>query len=139
MFCSFFVGLAGAREKIDLVVMQNGDRLTGEIKELERGRLKLDTDYMGTVEIEWEQVARVMSPQNFEIEDKIGATYFGSLAGSPEAETIAITDPSAPGALEHESVVYLTPIGKGFWTRLRANVDLGFSFTRANRAGTIHQ
>ncbi len=113
VFWSAFAGLAGAREKIDVVVMQNGDRLTGEIKELERGRLKLDTDYMGTVEIEWEQVARLTSPQDFEIEDQIGGTYFGSLAGSPEAD-IAANLVLYPNLITAGR--YLTPSSPVDWT-----------------------
>ena len=131
---SLFFAIAEAREKIDLVLIKNGDRVTGEIKDLDRGRLKVDTGYMGVVEIEWEQVASVTSPQDFEIEDSIGETFFGPLPEPAELETIAIEDGPEQTTLERDSVIYLTPIGKNFWTRLKANVDLGFSFTRANRA-----
>ena len=35
--------------KTDVVVLRNGDRLTGEVQQLERGRLQLKTDDLGTV------------------------------------------------------------------------------------------
>ena len=41
-----------AREKTDVVILKNGDRITGEIKKLDRGKLKLKTDDMSTVYIE---------------------------------------------------------------------------------------
>ena len=41
-----------ARDKTDVVIMMNGDALTCEIKELERARLRVSTDSMGTVQIE---------------------------------------------------------------------------------------
>lgn len=39
---------AYSREKIDVIVLENNDRITGEIKQLENGLLTLPTDFMGT-------------------------------------------------------------------------------------------
>ncbi len=50
-----------ARDKTDVVILKNGDHVTGEIKSLDRGKMTLSTDSMGTVQIEWEDVARVTS------------------------------------------------------------------------------
>ena len=44
------------RDKTDVVILKNGDHVSGEIKSLERGKLSLSTDSMGTVKIEWEDV-----------------------------------------------------------------------------------
>ena len=47
--------LAGAgplhAQKTDVVTLENGDEITGEIKQLDRGKLEYGTDDMGTVEI----------------------------------------------------------------------------------------
>jgi hypothetical protein len=40
---------AFARSKTDLVFLVNGDRLTGEIKQLDRGILNLSTNALSTV------------------------------------------------------------------------------------------
>ena len=42
---------AVAAPKTDVVVLKNGDKITGEVKTLERGRLEFSTDSMGTVYI----------------------------------------------------------------------------------------
>ena len=48
-----------AREKTDVIVMKNGDRLTCEIKGLSAGVLSVKLTYVqGTVGLEWAQVAR---------------------------------------------------------------------------------
>ena len=52
---------AQARPKTDVVILKNGDRITGEIKGLDLGILTLKTDWMGTVEIEWDNIERVKS------------------------------------------------------------------------------
>ncbi len=57
------------RAKTDVVVLENGDSITGEIKELYRGKLKFKTDAMSTIYIEWEDVKTLESRDYFEIED----------------------------------------------------------------------
>ena len=42
-----------------MVTLLNGDRLTGEILNLNRGRLELKTDDAGTINIEWDKIASV--------------------------------------------------------------------------------
>ena len=54
--------------KTDVVVMRNGDTLTGEVDVLERGRLRFKTDDMGTLDIEWDKVRHVTAGATFEIE-----------------------------------------------------------------------
>ena len=43
--------------RTDVVTLPNGDRITGEVVSLERGRLEFKTDDAGTLEIEWDNVA----------------------------------------------------------------------------------
>ena len=48
-----------AREKTDVLVMKNGDRMTCQIKGLEAGVLYVSFDYIdGTAQVEWSKVAR---------------------------------------------------------------------------------
>ena len=68
---------AMAAPKTDVVVLINGDRITGEIKELERGVLSYSTDFMGTLSIEWDKVAQLQSNQLFEVELLDGERVFG--------------------------------------------------------------
>ena len=49
------------------VVLSNGDRLTGEISSLDKGKLALKTDYAGTVQIDWDKVRELDTDQQFEI------------------------------------------------------------------------
>ena len=54
-------GTAKAAGRNDIVVMINGDRITGSILSLTRGRLQLKTDNIGTIDIEWDKIATVES------------------------------------------------------------------------------
>ena len=122
------------RDKTDVVILKNGDHVSGEIKSLERGKLSLSTDSMGTVKIEWEDVERVTSQWVFEVETETGVRSFGSLTPASEPRTMEIIGESARNTLNQTSVVRMTQIEAGFWNRLEGYVDIGFNFARANRA-----
>ena len=89
-----------AREKTDVLVMRNGDRLTCEIKSLSADTLSISLDYaVGTVSIDWGKVAQIESNQLFLVKTQNGLVYSGSLSTSltPGARPAAIDvlEPSA--------------------------------------------
>src|SRR5262245_34391723 len=70
---------AASAGKTGLVHLRNGDRMTGEVKGLSRGKLDYSTDDVGGLSIEWEKVARVRSPHVVEVEVASGFRYYGPL------------------------------------------------------------
>ena len=70
-----------AREKTDVIVMKNGDRITCEIKGLSAGVLSIKLSYVeGIVGLEWAQVARLESNQLFLVQTEDGTVYTGKLS-----------------------------------------------------------
>ena len=65
--------------KTDVVVLINGNAVTGEVKSLDFGSLSYSTDSMGTVNIDWEDIVTVTSEQSLQIELTDGTRYFGKL------------------------------------------------------------
>ena len=63
--------------KTDIVVFHNGDRLTGEVKGLDRGELSFETDAAGTLSIEWARLVSVDSRQILQVELTSGLRYTG--------------------------------------------------------------
>jgi hypothetical protein len=119
-------------QKTDVVTLQNGDYITGEIKELDRGLLRYSTDDMSTIYIEWDQIARVTSRNYFEVELESGRKYFGTL-DPPAEDGKVVVSLVVPDTLELLEVVAITRIKATFWSRLSGFVDLGFSYAKANR------
>ena len=122
-----------ARDKIDVVFLKNGDRVTSEIKKLERGKLTVKTDSMGTIEIEWDDIDRVISNYTFEVEVSDGQKFLGSIQPAVGGNQLQISAEAGPATLDHMSVVRVTPIEQSFWERIDGSIDIGFSFARANR------
>ena len=71
-----------AAPKTDVVILVNGDRVTGEVKGLEHNQLRLSTADMGTVYIEWDKIAHVQSRQTLLLESADGVMRYGTLAAS---------------------------------------------------------
>ena len=75
------VGPVFARESTDVIVMKNGDRLTGEIKGLNAGVLYVSMEYiLGTSSVQWSEVARLESKQLFLVKTEDGSVYTGTLS-----------------------------------------------------------
>ena len=82
-----------AAVKTDLVELRNGDRITCEIRKLERGKLTVKTDGIGTVAIEWDDVQYLASTTSYDIELRSGERLFGSLERG-NAGSMVVIDPS---------------------------------------------
>lgn len=123
-----------AAEKTDVVFMKNGDRITGEIKVLEQGRLELKTDSMGTIHIQWGDVERLSSEQHLEVELETGEKFFGTLDSESIVGRLMIRSEEDLAELELPTVVRLVPIQVSRWKRLEGSLDLGVGFTSANKS-----
>lgn len=130
------LSLTGARPaqagpKVDVVVLDNGDRLTCEIKQLERGRLTMSTDALDTVRVYSGRIREIVSPRQFEVERADGTLHFGVLAAQPGGVRVEVS-PGAGIDLLFDEIVRITPIEASLWQRMDGHVDLGFSFAKAD-------
>jgi hypothetical protein len=126
---------AGAAPKTDVVVLLNGDRLTGEVKELVRGKLKFKTDTADTIYIQWDKVASVQSQQRLQVELTNGERYFGSAAATTPSGLLQLTDgaESTVRSLPLNQVVQIYPIDVGKrLALLDGYLTGGYSYTKAN-------
>ena len=127
-----FVSVLSARSKIDVVLLRNGDRVTGEIKMLDRGLLVLSTDYMSEVKIEWPDVARIISSQVFEVEGSDGRTHLGSLPDTGQPDEVSLLLPTGEIRLDRAEVVRIRPLEERIWDRFATRLDFGFNLLQAN-------
>ena len=124
-----------AAEKTDVVVLLNGDHLTGEVKGMSRGQLDFKTDDAGRPSIEWVKVARLTSTHTFEVGLSSGKKYYGTLS-SPSDQKIQVGTGEAD-VFTVEDIITLVPMDDFFWARVKANLDLGFTLAKSNKALTL--
>ena len=119
-------------QKTDKLVLKRGDEITGEVKELNRGKLSYKTDDMGTLSVEWDKVAHLTSTNYFDVENRIGTRFFGQLAASEEPGELLIILADTV-RVDMMNIVAISRIRASFFSRLDGYVDLGFDFQKANR------
>ena len=126
-----------ARAKTDIVTLGNGDRITGEVKALSRGRLEFSTDDAGTLYLEWDKLVSVVAARNFEVVTRDGRRFLGQLAAA-DPRHISVANLVGLVALPMADVTIIREIGKGFWNQLDGSFDVGFSYTRSSGVAQLN-
>jgi len=125
-------GAARASKKVDVVVLQNGSRVIGEVRSMQKGRMELGTDDMGTIQVEWANVAQVTAPGFFEVEEMGGALHFGSLRPGPGEGMLEVVADWGTELLPLGRVARIQLVKSGFWQRFKGSVDAGANYTSAS-------
>ncbi len=121
--------------KTDIIYLKNGDRITGEIKSLTRGKLELSTDHMDTVSIEWDDIQEIVSKTGQVVEKLDGDRLYGPLI-KPENADILVVDTSAGKVSVHtDDISFMYPVGTSFWDRLDLTASLGFNWDKGSNVG----
>lgn len=118
----------------DVVILKNGDRITGEVKRLNNGDLEIDPPYGENIFIiDWNEVERIESKANFIAQTSVGDYVTGSVRTDPDdSNQVLVEGETHVFPIAQTELVYLKPVDEGFWGRLSASVDFGLSLTKAN-------
>ena len=131
---ALFVLLAStvfAQGKTDVVTLANGDRITCEVSKLERGRLELKTDDIGTIYVEWDNVVSIVSARLVEVTTADGRVFLGSLQKTSD-RSLAVVGGGDAIQLAMQDVTLVSQIGRSFWTKVDGAIDAGFSYTKSS-------
>jgi len=133
MILSLFLSQAAfAHFKTDIVTLYNGDRVTGELKSLYGGRLQHSTDSMGTINIEWQEVAHIESRYHYEVRTSDGRRLFGSIGKGERPGLLLVKDDEGEHELEWLQVVELRQVEDMLRDRIDVYLAAGYSYTKAS-------
>jgi len=126
-----------AKHLDDVVILKNGDRLTGEIKGLQRGELKIKADYMAeSVRLDWAKVEKIESKSTYMIWLVDGTQFTNVMrmvpANNADANNFVIGNPGDVVSVRQMDVLRIAPIEARFWKQLEGSVDFGLSYTSGN-------
>ncbi len=151
LYLFFFLCSLTALAQNDTLILKNNDLMVGEIKSMDKGILKIETDYSDVnFKVSWSGIKRVKTTRHYLITLSDGRRFNGSFK-SVDDEKVEI-DTELPVLLikfSHKSgktekpfgvkvivpssnMVYLAALDDGFWSRLYANIDFGWSLTKAD-------
>jgi Protein of unknown function, DUF481 len=129
-----------ARESTDVIVMKNGDHLTGEIKGLNAGVLYMSMAYiLGTSSVQWSEVAHLESRQLFLVKTEDGSVYTGTLNSSntPGARPVEIEVAETSGkgvVIDSSRIVQMDMTSKKFFQRFNGYVNTGIIYSKGNQS-----
>ncbi|MFZ3216712.1 MAG: DUF481 domain-containing protein [Candidatus Acidiferrales bacterium] len=127
---------AQAKRK-DVVIMNNGDHFTGEVKRLENGLLFVETDYVaGNIGLDWSQVHSVQSTATYRIILNNGTRLEGKIEKVPGEEAqdhdFLIHEATEEVQVPSAAIVSIDTKKPTFWRQLQGSIDLGYSFSSGN-------
>ena len=126
-----------AQPKTDVVTLANGDRITGEVKRLDRGRLEFSTDDAGTIYLEWDKIASLVATRLVEVVTTDGRRFLGSLGRSID-RSIAVVAAGETVSLQMSEVALIRQIGRNFWSRIDGSIDAGYNYTRSSGVAQLN-
>ncbi|MEE9448933.1 MAG: DUF481 domain-containing protein [Ignavibacteriaceae bacterium] len=124
-------------QRTDVVIMNNGDHITGEVKRLELGILVFKTDDAGTINIKWDKIKNVKTDNIYEVELQDGRVYYGSIEPTADDGMLLIKGVTLETKLFMKYMAKITRIKESFWDILDGYVRLGISFTKASQIGQL--
>ncbi len=129
----FCFALNVSAQKDDTLRLDNGDRITGELKRLEYGMLQFKTSDMGTLNIEWERVKSIQTKKFFEIFLEDNSKYFGRIDSSfTESNRIKLLMQMEGTDRYLDLIVKFVPIKQRIKDRIDIDVELGFQYTKGS-------
>jgi hypothetical protein len=124
-------------QRSDLIFLENGDRITGEIESLDAGLLEISTDTTSNrVLIEWRFVEGLVSDTNQSLELADGRRLFGPLLPSPEPRTVLVGTADGAVLVPTDDIVAAWPVEPGFWNNVDLDLILGLSYASSTGIGT---
>ncbi len=123
----------GSFAQKDSLILKNGDIMVGEIKSMDRGVVTIETDYSDDdFKIEWDGIKSISTNSFFLITLSNGERYNGRFKSTAKGGLMILPEGNTPFEVEHDELVYLKSVDKGFMDRIYANVDIGFDLAKAN-------
>jgi hypothetical protein len=140
-----FVCLSAAAQtkRKDVVVMNNGDHFTGQVKRLQDGLLYVDTDYVtGSIGLDWNQVQSVQSTATYRIVLNNGQIMEGKIekasGDNTKAKDVLIHEATEEVQVLSTEIVRIDTKKPTFWRQLQGNIDFGYSFASGNGQTTVN-
>ncbi|MCU0332966.1 MAG: DUF481 domain-containing protein [Ignavibacteriaceae bacterium] len=131
------INISALAQKTDVVILNNGDKITGEVKYLRVGILTYKTDNMETVEIQWNKIKSIETKNFFEVEVSDGRVFYGSISPSHDEGMMTVNGVTIDHNLFMKYIARINRIKESFWDILDGHIKLGFSFTKASQVGQL--
>ena len=131
---SAFAQLDDSATYTDRLHLKNGDTITGDLKQLDRGKLRFKTRTMDTVYVNWIDIESIDSDKYLRIERTDGTFNYGVIKKSDLTDNLVILDRNQEVEVAILVVASIQPIRvkESFWRRLEGDVSGGIDYKKAS-------
>jgi len=119
---------AFAHSNNDVVTMYNGDRITGEIKGLANGDLKINPSYAPVIALELQDIASIDSNYNYEILTENNERLYGNISSTEKKGALQFTSIDSDKVIPLLEITEIRPIEESFAERLQYTLGANFNF-----------
>ena len=117
----------------DSLVLVNGDYIVGDLKSMDKGVLTIEPSYSDSdFKIKWEDVKEVKATQRYLITLTDGQRINGTFSSSGIGKIFIDNENGEDLTVNQNDIVNIKSVDSGFLSRLSANIDFGFTLTKAN-------
>ena len=124
--------LIAERKKTDLIILKNGDQVTGRVLYVQFGMLQVNSAQVGDVSIEWPNVRSLHSIYAFRVERLGGAVYAGVLDTDAQGGNLIVGTGENAVTLPMQEVYRILPYEADVWHRINGSVALGYNYTKSS-------
>ena len=126
---SYSVGLA----QTDSLIFSNGEMVIGEIKQMDRGVVTIETFYSDSdFKIEWNRVTWIRSSENHLVSLTDGRRFNASINSTANDNEIVLDDGTQRILVHVQEIVAFKPIDDTFWDQFSASIDVSLDLTKSN-------
>jgi putative salt-induced outer membrane protein YdiY len=118
----------------EFLIHANGDSINAEIKGFSRGKLSYEIPGSSTASLEFQNVATIGSPEDWDIELTEQRALFGSILPGTEPGFVRVVTVSDTVDVTISEIVKMTNVNRTLWSRFDGYVELGFNYAKANNA-----
>ena len=118
----------------DKIYLKNGDRISGTIKELDRGKLRIKTTTMDTIYIHWLDVESIESNTYLRISSTDGSFTSGRIQKSDMTQSMSVLENGKITNIPAVDVTAMKPlrVDQRFWNRFEGDISAGIDYKKAS-------
>ena len=120
----------------DEVLLEDGGRIIGRVKELKRRKLHMRTEHMGTVRIELDSIVELRTDRELTVEVESGEQFTGRLIVAGGLLTIEGAQPMTVAVAVVERIEKPADV---FWDRVDLDASGGLNLVRGNSTTTSYR
>ena len=142
---SFFLALffiffwSNTWAQVDSLIMNTGEILVGEVKDLKQGVITIETDYSDSdFKVEWDKVKYIHTQRKYIITMSNGDRYNGSMKSPDEEGKVVIKDIKIGNVtVDLINLVYLKSVDDDFLSRLSLMLSVGYTLTKESESQQV--